>query len=205
MRISPFLVLTAVAALAGFAFAGVSTYDFVQHLDREVHDITCSFLPGLVDSAKDSNGCQATLMSPYSSVFRQSFWGGLPIAMPAMGVFAFLLFRALDLLFNREPSERAPRTFLLAGTTLPLITSVVMAYISLQVLDAACKLCIGIYVSSTLAFVGALLEWLKMPAASEPAGDDRAPGRAYGLSFAQGVGFVAIPSIVYALAMPPYD
>ncbi len=208
MRATPFLVLTAVAALAGLVFAGVSTFDFVQHLDRQVHGITCSFIPGLDAPSLAESGCHTTLMSPYSSVFRQTIWGGLPVSLPAMAVFAFLLFRTVDLMVNRGSSERAPRTFLLAATVLPLLTSVVMGFISLKVLDAVCKLCIGIYVSSTLAFVGALLEWLKAPRGDglgSVGEDDANPTRAFALSFGQGVGFVALPVVVYLAAMPKYD
>jgi len=84
--------LLIVAAVAGLTFAGVSTYDFVAHLDRQVHSIHCSFVPGMgaTDTA-GSSGCYLTLMSPYSSIFRKTIWGGLPIALPAMAVFAFLL------------------------------------------------------------------------------------------------------------------
>ena len=94
---SPGTVIVALAALAGLFFAAFSTYDFVQHLDRQVHGIHCSFIPGLEEAdASGSTGCHVTLMSPYSSVLRASIWGGLPISLPAMGVFAFLLFYALS-------------------------------------------------------------------------------------------------------------
>ena len=39
MRPRPFLALLALAGVAGFVFASVSTYDFVAHLDRQVHGI----------------------------------------------------------------------------------------------------------------------------------------------------------------------
>src|SRR5512136_1442643 len=101
------LIVFALFALAGVVFAGVSTYDFIAHLDRQVHAITCSIVPGL--SAKDASGtsgCHAVLMSPYSSVLRDVTWGGIPIALPALGVFAFLLFRAVDLLLRKGLSRR---------------------------------------------------------------------------------------------------
>ena len=37
----------AMAALLGLAFSGVSTKDYVNHLDRQIHDISCSFIPGV--------------------------------------------------------------------------------------------------------------------------------------------------------------
>jgi uncharacterized membrane protein len=214
MRLSPYLLLFIAACAAGLFFAGFSTHDFVQQLDRQVHSINCSFIPGLSTlDASGSSGCHVTMMSPYSSVFRSSFWGGLPIALPAMSVFAFLLFRGVDLLINRGSEERAPRQFLVAAAGLPLLTSMVMGYLSIFELDAACKLCIGIYISSTVAFLAALLE---LRAASRPGlgsdigiiGEDPASEGvgmvAHALSFGQGVGFVAIPALVYLVAMPDY-
>ena len=154
MRLSPTLILFVIAAAAGLFFAGFSTHDFVEHLDRQVHSIHCSFIPGLVGADMDaSSGCHVTMMSPYSSVFRSSLWGGLPISLPAMSVFAFLLYRGIDLMVNRRSDEKTPRQFLVAAAALPLLTSFGMGYLSLVELDAACKLCIGIYTSSLVAFV----------------------------------------------------
>lgn len=217
MRPSPGLILVVLASAAGLVFAGFSTHDFVQHLDREVHSITCSFIPGLsAADASGSSGCHATLMSSYSSVLRKSFWGGIPISLAAMSVFAFLLFRALDAQLNRKANDKAARTFLLAATLLPVLSSLVMGGIAFFELSAACKLCIGIYVSSALAFVGAAMAWRERPAAHNFDADDRAhieldaddapsPGPAYALAFAQGIGFVVIPVVVYLAAMPSYD
>ena len=47
MRPSRWLIVVLVGALVGLFFAGVSTYDFVQHLDRQVHSLHCSFIPGM--------------------------------------------------------------------------------------------------------------------------------------------------------------
>ena len=49
MRTSPFTVVFVLAAAAGLFFAGFSTHDFVEHLDRQVHSIHCSFIPGLTN------------------------------------------------------------------------------------------------------------------------------------------------------------
>ena len=68
-RQQPWLVVVLVGALVGLVFAGVSTYDFVQHLDRQVHSLHCSFIPGVSHGTGES-GCQVAMMSPYSSVFR---------------------------------------------------------------------------------------------------------------------------------------
>lgn len=155
-RPHPFIIVVFVGALAGLLFASVSTYDFAMHLDRQMHDVHCSFVPGLSGPERGDSGCQVTLTSPYSSVFRQSLWGGVPISLPAMAVFAFLMFFAVEVTMSGR--QRDPRTaaFLLAATALPALTSVVMAYLSLVKLDAVCKLCIGIYLASFAALVGGI-------------------------------------------------
>src|SRR5260370_42229635 len=86
----PALVVACLGALLGFAFAAVSTSDFMQHLDRQVHSIHCSFIPGAGAEIGES-GCRTVMLSPYSSLFRDSLWGGLPISLLAVAVFAYLL------------------------------------------------------------------------------------------------------------------
>ncbi|MCK6503813.1 hypothetical protein L6R53_10505 [Myxococcota bacterium] len=149
--------LLALAAVAGLVFTGTSTYDFAQYLDRQVHGLHCSFLPGLgsVD-VTGASGCHVTLMSPYSSVLRQALWGGIPMSLLGMGTFALLLYRALLVLLHRGGAERPALQATFALSLVPVATSIVMGVIALQVLDAACKLCIGTYGASALAFVGAL-------------------------------------------------
>lgn len=194
-----------VAVIAGFLFAAVSTYDFTAHLDRQVHGIHCSFLPGMgAADVSGSSGCHVTLMSPYSSVLRQSVWGGIPVSLPAMAVFAFLAFWLGALVVTRRLQDRYAVGFLLAGTALPLLTSIVMAYLSFSQLGAACKLCIGIYVSSTLAFIGALLLWLRL---GDAPADAPAPLsiRALPLAFAVGVAFVVVPVVAYAMKAPSFE
>jgi hypothetical protein len=79
VRPHPWIIVVLGAAGLGIVLAGLSTYDFVQHLDRQVHSVHCSFIPGLGKAAGES-GCQVAMMSPYSSMFRSSVWGGIPIA-----------------------------------------------------------------------------------------------------------------------------
>lgn len=216
MRPRPFSILFIVAALAGLVFASFATYDFVEHLDRQVHGIHCSFIPGLTDTdASATSGCHITMMSAYSSVFRASMWGGLPVSLPAMAVFAFLLFRGLDLVLNRREDERGATVFLVAAACLPFLTSLGMGYLSLVTLGAACKLCIGIYTSSTLCLVSAIGIWRSASAprlgeelgiVGEPIDEETNPGfMGHALSFGQGVGFVAIPALVYCIVMPDYS
>ena len=156
----PWLIVVLVAAALGLVLAGLSTYDFVQHLDRQVHSIHCSFIPGLGKEAGES-GCQVAMMSPYSSVFRTSVWGGIPISLPAMAVFAFVLLYAIDLALTRRQFDRRASVFLAAACGLPMLTSIVMLIISLTKLGTTCKLCVGIYLASTACFVGAVAVWRK--------------------------------------------
>jgi hypothetical protein len=73
------LIVLAAFALAGVIFAGVSTYDFIAHLDRQVHAITCSIVPGIgAKDASGASGCHTVRMSPYSLVMRDLTWGGIP-------------------------------------------------------------------------------------------------------------------------------
>lgn len=168
------MVLVLVGALLGFYFAAVSTRDFAQHLDRDVHSLSCSFVPGLAKAVAGPSGCQTTMMSAYSSVLRTSVWGGLPIALPAMGVFGFLLFFALELSLARRQDDPRATGLLALATLLPALTSAVMAGISLGTLDAVCKLCLGIYLGSAIALVGGVLVWRRARARAR-AGEADAP------------------------------
>ena len=162
----PFLILALVGALLGFIFSGYSTFDFEQHLDRQVHSVHCSFVPGLSDEQAGGSDCEVTLMSPYSSVMRSTVWGGVPISLGSMSVFAFMLFFGVDLLLGRRQRNSRATGFYALAAVLPAGTSVVMGFISLGELDAACKLCIGIYVSSGLTLAGALGLWIRARSSS---------------------------------------
>jgi len=165
-------MLIAVAAIAGLVFTGTSTFDFAQYLDRQVHGLHCSFLPGLgsVDLT-GASGCHVTLMSPYSSIFRKALWGGIPISLAGMGTFALVLYRALDLVIRRRGRDRAALISLFLLTLVPLGTSVVMGTIALRVLDAVCKLCIGTYIASGVVSLGALFALLSTGRRRNPYAD----------------------------------
>jgi uncharacterized membrane protein len=206
------LAALAAFALLGVIFAGVSSYDFIAHLDRQVHAITCSIVPGLgPKDASGASGCHAVLMSPYSSVFRELTWGGIPIALPALGVFAFLLFRAVDLLFAKRLGRRET-TFTIAATALPLLTSIVFAIISAAKIGTFCKVCVGVYVSSLGVFALAVALHLVTPAvpeanmatssATSPA--KSSPWGLWGFYFVEGVAMVALPILAYLTLKPAY-
>jgi hypothetical protein len=202
------LVLFIVAMAAGLMFASVSTYDFAQHLDRQVHDIHCSFVPGLADAAgkDEQTGCQVTMMSPYSSVFRRAMWGGLPVSLPAMGLFAFLLFRGFDTLGRRGLARRRSAGFLLVASALPVAASIVMGTIAIVELDTACKLCIGIYGASLIGILAAGLAYATIRRDSV---DDGEPAPSSGAVWLGGLAqmgvFVLLPALVWKMAMPDFS
>jgi uncharacterized membrane protein len=228
-RSPPWLLIVLIGAAVGVVFAGVSTYDFVQHLDRQVHNLHCSFIPGVGHSGE--SGCQVAMMSPYSSVLRGRIWGGVPIALPALSVFAFLVFYALDLALTRRKADPRATGFLALATVLPALASLVMLLISVTQLGTTCKLCVCIYVASALCLVGGVVLWRQAVRGrgGEPAPVRRGPhdepafvGRAktgsdarlvavsgggasagfLAAMFLIGVGFVAVPVVLY-LAMAP--
>ncbi len=139
------------------------------------------------------------MMSPYSSFFRDSVWGGVPVSLWALATFALLVYRAGVLLWRGKPS-RAESTFLLAATALPVLMSLVYGYLSVAKVGETCKVCVGIYMSSALVFVGALLTHLKNTA--QPAFGD---GGKFALWFMEGVGFVAVLTITFLVLTPPPD
>jgi uncharacterized membrane protein len=206
-----------VAALAGLTFAGVSTYDFVQHLDRQVHSLHCSFIPG-ASATGQATGCHAAMMSSYSSVFRTSIWGGIPISLAAMSVFAFILFYAVDLLLTRRKDDPRSTAFLALATLLPTLTSALMLTISLTKLDAVCKLCAGVYISSAVSLLGAVMMWRRAIALRENRAARRGGDIALGSEvmvppasnaflaamFGIGVVFVAVPIVAYVAMAPDH-
>lgn len=213
MKPHPWLLLVIVGATIGLVFAGVSTYDFVQHLDRQVHSLHCSFIPGMGHSGTGESGCQAALMSTYSSVFRGKVWGGVPIALPAMSVFAFLLLAAIDIGITRRKDDKKATLFLLAATCLPLLMSLVMFTISLSKLGSLCKLCACIYIASLMCFAGALMSFFRArrPLASTGAAQlvpvetsGVTNGRLAG-AFGIGVAFVIIPIALYFMLAPDHS
>ncbi len=213
--VAPVLLIVAlVGSAAGFMFAAVSTYDFVAHLDRQVHGLHCSFIPGLgTPDATGASGCHVTLMSPYSSIWRDSVWGGVPISLPAMSVFAFLFFWGLLLWLNQRSRDPRATGFYALAAALPALTSIIMGIISLRELDALCKLCMGIYISSAMVLVGAV--GLAVSARNDRAeitGGGEAPEPREGMSlgalviaFVVGCLFVGTSVVVYAARAPEFE
>lgn len=194
------LFVVGIACLFGVVFSGFSTNDFVKHLDRQTHSIHCSFVPGLDTAAAAGTGCHVTLMSPYSAVLRAKIWGGLPISLPAVSVFSFLLFWTVMLVSTHRDQDKRASGFLLLGTLLPVGASLVMAYISFSTLGAACKMCIGIYISSLVAALAALYHWRSTDDA-----DSELTQRGLAVWFGVGVLFVLVPAVAYAAGAPAHE
>lgn len=202
------LIIALLAAIAGFTFAATSTYDFVAHLDRQVHGLHCSFLPGSAPDASGTSGCHVTLMSPYSSVLRDAIWGGIPISLPAMAVFAFLAFAALTLwITDRRSDPKATGLFALA-TGVPVLASLVMGVIAIRELDAVCKLCVGIYLSSAVCAACAIWLWV-LARRTQPVDAQVVRPRSSLASLAVaaviGCAFVGMSVGAYAMASPNFD
>jgi uncharacterized membrane protein len=200
------LLAFALFAALGVASSAISTYDFVAHLDRQVHSITCSFIPGLGDGGTgNTSGCFAVMMSPYSSVLRDSTWGGVPIALPSLSVFAFLFFFAIALVVKKKAELRpAHVAFAIAAAALPAVVSAVYWGIAVNVVGAVCKNCVGIYIASFGALVAAVAAFVASRKTPKPEAPEGVPWGFYGLSFAEGVLFVAVPLVVFFAMKPAY-
>jgi uncharacterized membrane protein len=205
-------VVALFAAMLGLVFAGYSTYDYAEQLDRQVHAVHCSFVPGAPVSADAENPCKAALFSPYSALLRTTYWGGIPISLFGFGAFAFFAGFTVYLAAAGDRSTRnAHSTFVLLAIG-PVIASAVMFAISIVHLHALCKLCVGIYVSSVVLFVAAFL-------GKQAHGRALRVARSYGeapvqeprhgwlltLACALALGVSALaPAVAYAGALPNY-
>lgn len=200
-----FLIVALVGAALGFVFAAVSSYDFIAHLDRQVHGLHCSFLPGLGSTdASGASGCHATMMSPYSSLLREQVWGGIPISLPAMAVFAFLLFWGVLIWQSPRVHDTRATGFFSVASLLPVVASMGMATIAIRELDAFCRLCVGIYVASALTAIGAFGTYLRAQRTAEFAERSPLSYGALGLAFGLGCAVVCSSALAYALAAPDF-
>ena len=212
----PQLILVLVAAVLGLTFAGLSSYDSIQHLDRQLHEVHCSFVPGL-QGAPGDNPCRTAMYSSYSALFRGTFWGGVPIALLALGVYAFFGALGLALLVGREEVSRRAYQFLGVASLGPLFASIVMTVIAAVKLGSFCRTCVGLYVASILLAVGALWAMRRARIAADEAGSGldaavtsrwqtgpSSPAGVLGLLGAL-AGCVLLPAIVYVAVLPDYS
>jgi uncharacterized membrane protein len=214
MRPRSAAILALVASALGLIFAAYSTYDYAEHLDRQVHAVHCSFIPGAPVSTDADNPCKTALFSPYSALFRATYWGGIPISLFALGAFGFFAGFALYLfLGGKDVPERTRKVFGALSVT-PLLASLVMFTLSLTRLHALCKVCVGIYLSSILLAVAGVAIFLakdespargagqRPGAKSEDAETSWLPAGAWMLGLAAAA---ILPAIVYVHALPDYQ
>ena len=192
-------------ALLGVVFAALSTSDYTAHLDRQMHAVHCSFIPGADATGDEANPCKTALFSPYSALFRQTFWGGIPISLGALGCFCFFAGLGIYLLLAPARAPRRSIELLAVAGLVPLAASLVMFGISLTQLHTFCKVCVGIYFSSALIFAGSIVAFRalgkeKKESAMRPKGT--MPVLAGGI-VALGVASL-LPAVVYASSLPDY-
>ena len=214
------LLLFLLGALGGIVFSTISAGDFAQHLDRQVHSIHCSILPGGVADVSGTSGCHVALMSPYSSFLGGLVWGGVPVALPGIALFAFLLYRGLWLWLGRRQSDRTAVRFLVGMSALPVLTSLVFGGIALFELESLCKTCMGIYLSSFLCLGSALAMMWQFRRSrydlddgdlpdddafiDEDAPPPLDPGRHFLGGFAESGVFVMVPLVAYIVLAPDH-
>ncbi len=197
LRIPALLAL--VACALGLAFALSSTTDYASHLDRQLHDLHCSFVPGAA-AAGDTQACRAAMYSPYSAVLKESYWGGIPISLFALGAFSGLAGFAAYLLVSGQRATRLAIGAFAALSVTPLLVSLMMLVISLTKLGALCKTCTGIYISSTLLAVSGIWMYVASKRTARPAGS-----WAFVVLAPMLLGIVTlIPTAVYAASAPDH-
>lgn len=202
--------LALVGAVLGLLFSSYSTNDYAAHLDRSLHDVHCSFIPGAPVTA-EAEACRAAMYSPYSAVFRDAFWGGVPISLFALGAFSFFAAFAVYLLLARQRASKKSVIFFAIVSLSPFVVSAVMFFISVTELGSLCKTCVGTYIASLLVALGGVTGLLTLRGPSESATADpslsaRPAGHAWlALVWLVVLGAVTLlPVGVYAASVPDH-
>ncbi|MFO7177118.1 MAG: vitamin K epoxide reductase family protein [Pseudomonadota bacterium] len=198
-----YAAVAVVAALLGLLFATYSTLDYAAHLDRRLHDMHCSFIPGASPSG-DAEACRAAMYSPYSALLKDEYWGGIPISLFALGAFAFYLGFAVYLLVAGRAAPRSAVRFFGIVSFAPLTVSVMMFVISVSRLGQLCKTCVGIYFASILLAVAggfALASLRHRPASSVSAGAELLVPLAGLVVLGAST---LVPAVVYAGSLPDH-
>jgi uncharacterized membrane protein len=195
-------IVSLAASLLGLLFASNSTSDYASHLDRRLHDVHCSFIPG-ASVTSEAEACRAAMYSPYSALFKETYWGGVPISLFALGAFSFFAGFSLYLLLAGPRAPKGAVTFFGLVSVTPFLVSVLMFVISLTRLGQVCKTCMGIYISSTLLFAGGIMGLLSLRA-DENAGVERtSSGLVLPLAWLVALGVTTlVPAVVYAASVP---
>ncbi len=154
-RVRLFALIGLVGAVWGLVFSAISTADYASHLDRGLHDLHCSFIPGATGT-EDGEGCRVALNSPYSAILKTSLWGGIPISLFGLGCFAFLVGHAAFMLAKGPRASRNSGILYFFLAASPACVSALMFSISYFELGTICKTCAGIYIGSAILLVSAL-------------------------------------------------
>ncbi|HQP34985.1 MAG TPA: vitamin K epoxide reductase family protein [Polyangiaceae bacterium] len=205
-------IVALVGSVLGLIFSGYSTSDYMQHLDRQLHAVHCSFIPGMPAAAEADSGCRAAMYSAYSAFFRETWWGGIPISLWALAVYAFYTAFAVALLVGGLRASRRAYMFFGITSVFPVVMSVIMAVISAVKLGSFCKTCIGMYIASILLVAGGVWAWLAIrklqrvaPADGWPEGylPDAKPAWIGLWLIGMGIS-VLLPTLIYVTALPDY-
>ena len=200
-RSRSYAVIALVASLLGLLFASNSTLDYASHLDRRLHDVHCSFIPGAAVTS-EAEACRAAMYSPYSALLKEAYWGGIPISLFARGAFAFFVGFSLYLLRSGSRAPRAAVLFFSVVSATPFLVSFVMFVISLTKLGHLCKTCVGIYISSTLLLLAGILGALSLRRDFDEAPRPRV-GFMLPIAWLLALGLTTlVPAVVYAASVP---
>jgi hypothetical protein len=196
-----YAAIALVASSLGLLFASYSTVDYASHLDRRLHDVHCSFIPGAPPTS-EAEACRAAMYSPYSALLKETYWGGIPISLFALGAFAFFFgFSVYLLLAGGNAPRKAVAFFGVVGFT-PLLASALMFIISVTQLGQLCKTCVGLYVASLLLGIAAGMALLLLRTREQqPASTGRGWLLAMVWLVALGITTLA-PAAVYAVSVP---
>jgi uncharacterized membrane protein len=207
-----FFAVAALGALLGLIYSGYSTADFVSHLDRQFdHPINCTLLPGLAgpSSLDQAEGCKVAMFSPFSSFWRDQYWGGVPWSLFAMGLFGFALAVSVWGIASRRGHRLLPGLFLLLAGVVAAGASLVFFWVAATKLHNFCTTCIGTYISSAILLIGAALAFLTgrsdrraQPEAEPPSTGALLIGAAV-LSLEMGLA-AFLPVVVYTSTVPDY-
>jgi uncharacterized membrane protein len=192
-------VTALVGSVLGLIFASYSTMDYAEHLDRGLHDVHCSFIPG-AGATSEAEACRAAMYSPYSALFKESLWGGIPISLFALGAFAFFAGFALYLVLAGPRAPKVALSFFAVASMTPLVVSLLMLTISVVKLGDVCKTCAGIYISSFLLAIGGMGGLFSLDRNAQARGKV-SPILALGWLVALGL-VTLVPAAVYATTAP---
>jgi len=116
-------------------------------------------------------------------------------------VFAYLVMHIGRTWLSNKPFTKHESLYLVLATLLPALMAVIYATIAITKIGAVCKLCVGIYFSSGLVFLSAVLAHMN----AAPATSSQLPTPQYAKQFGEGVLYVAILAIFYVMFVPTSD